>query len=281
MKFKGKHLYEINPTFYEIILQKEICKRYVKNLFSKDKIAKTKQEERLPNIVSSRNSNLIKRAKGIDIRTQEGKATNIKIAGSKINGIIIHPGEVFSFWQTVGKAKKKKGYQEGRLIVGKELTTGIGGGLCNLGNTIHWMVLHSPLEVVEFHKHSDALAPDHGKREPFSSGTSVCYNMVDYKFKNNTDQDVQLIIWCENEKLYGELRSEKEFPYTYELVEEDHHFQKEGDKYYRVSKIYKQITDRKTGKIIGKELVLDNHSEVMFDYSLIPQEQIRDEKVLV
>ena len=37
---------------------------------------------------------------------------------------------------------------------------GIGGGLCNLANTIHRVVLVSPLAVTEFHKHSDALAPD-------------------------------------------------------------------------------------------------------------------------
>ena len=60
---------------------------------------------------------------------------------------------------------------------------GLGGGLCNLANTIYWIVLHSPLEVTEFHQHSDALAPNEGKRMPFSSGTSVCYNNVDYRFK--------------------------------------------------------------------------------------------------
>lgn len=144
-----------------------------------------------------------------------------------------------------------------------------------MGNTINLLILHSPLEIVELHKHSDALAPDEGKRVPFSSGTSVSYNYVDYRFKNNTEQDVQLLVWCEDGKLYGELRSENEFPYSYELVEEGHHFQKEGEKYYRVSKIYRQITDKATGNIIDKELIWDNHSLVMFDYDLIPKELLR------
>ena len=154
---------------------------------------------------------------------------------------------------------------------------GVGGGLCNLGNTIHNLVLLSPLDVTEFHSHSDALAPDEGKRVPFSSGTSVCYNSQDYRFQNNTDQDVQLLLWCEDGKLNGELRSEKEFPNDYRIVEENHRFQKEGDKYYRVSKIYKETIDKQTGEVIDKELILDNHSEVMFDYSQIPQDQIREE----
>lgn len=55
-------------------------------------------------------------------------------------------------------------------------------------------------------------------------------------------------------------------------MEEGHHFQKEGEKYYRVSKIYKETLDKETQKPIYRELVLDNHSEVMYDYELIPKE---------
>ena len=43
-------------------------------------------------------------------------------------------------------------------------------------------------------------------------------------------------LYGDDEKLYGELRSEQEFPYSYDLIEENHHFEKEDDKYYRVSK---------------------------------------------
>lgn len=277
MAQKKRRLFcEINPTCYAIALQKEICKRHIKNLLSREKFAKTLQKEKLPVTVSSHSSNLIKRGKGIDLSLQEGKAVNIQLACRKINGIVVHPGEVFSFWKTVGKTTKKKGYQDGRIIVGNKIKPGLGGGLCNLGNTIHWLILHSPLEVTEFHSHSDALAPDDGKRVPFSSGTSVCYNNIDYRFKNSTQQDVQLLLWCENEKLYAELRSAREYPWRYELIEENHHFKKEGEKYYRNSKIYRQTIDRSTDTVLEKKLVLDNHSEVMFDYSLIPQDQIRE-----
>ena len=273
--YKKRNFCDINPVFYAISFRKEVCKRYIKDFFSKEIFAKTIVKEKLPNIVSSHTSNIIKKAKGIDPVSQENKAINISLAGSKINGIIIHPGEVFSFWKTVGKATKRKGYKAGRVIVKNKLKAGIGGGLCNLGNTINNLILHSPLEITELHKHSDALAPDEGKRIPFSSGTSVYYNYIDYRFKNNTDQDIQLLVWCEDGKLYSELRSEKDFPWSYELIEEDHHFQKEDDKYYRVSKIYRKTTDKVTGELINKELIWDNHSLVMFDYDLIPKEQIR------
>lgn len=108
-----------------------------------------------------------------------------------------------------------------------------------------------------------------------ANGTSVSYNYIDYRFKNNTNQEIQLLLWCDDLKLYGELRSEKEFPYSYEIVEEDHHFEKEYDKYYRVSKIYRNTIEKSTGKSLNKELIWNNHSMVMFDYDLIPKEQIK------
>ncbi len=272
---KNKLFCDIHPAFYAISEQKEICKRFFKNLLGDEIYAKNIKNDRLPNVLSMRSSILIKKGKGIDPILQENKAVNINLACSKINGMVIHPGEVFSFWETIGKITKSRGYKDGRVIIRNKMTSSVGGGLCNLGNTIHWLVLHSPLDVTEFHSHSDACDPDHGKREPFNSGTSVSYNYIDYRFKNNTDQDIQLILYCDDEKLYGELRSESEFPYEFEIVEENHHFHKEGEKYYRISQIYKNTIEKATGNIIDKKLVWDNHSVVMYDHNLIPEEMIR------
>lgn len=265
---------ECHPVCWQISVQKCIFQRHLKNLLTKTKFAKLHQTEKLPNVISSHSSNMIKRAKGVDPISQENKAVNINLACSKMNGLIIKPGEEFSFWSLVGKTTKRRGFKSGRILVQRKLQTGFGGGLCNLANTIHLLVLHSPLKVTEFHNHSDALAPDEGKRIPFAAGTSVNYNYMDYRFKNTTNQNVQLLLWCENDRLYGELRSENQFPWNYRLTEENHHFHQEGEKFYRISKIYKNTIEKSTGNVIEKELVLDNHSEVMFDYALIPKEQI-------
>ena len=73
----------------------------------------------------------------------------------------------------------------------------------------------------------------------------------------------------------GTTSAEKSDPWRYEIVEEDHHFQKEGEKYYRISKIYRNTIEKATGNILKKELILDNHSKVMYDPELIPKELIR------
>lgn len=276
---RRRNFCDIHPFFYTISLHKEIAKRNIKDFFSKEKFAKTKKEEKLPNIISTHSSNIIRKGKGIDPVLQENKAVNLELASNKINGIIIRPGETFSFWKTVGKATRKKGYKAGRIISKGKIKPGIGGGLCNLGNTINWLILHSPLEIVELHTHSDALDPSAEKnRIPFSSGTSVSYNYIDYRFKNNSDQNIQLFVWCEDGKLKAELRSETEFPWKYELVEENHHFRKKGDKYYRSSKIYRNAIEKATENILSKELIWDNNSMVMYDYDLIPKELIKEEK---
>ena len=269
---------DINPTCYKISVKKETFLRNVKDFLSREKIAKEKSEELLPNVVKSHSSILVRKLEGVDIRLQENKVTNIRLAAEKINGIIIKPGETFSFWKTVGKTTEKEGYVEGLVIKrGGKLGADIGGGLCQMANMIHWLVLNSPLEVTELHHHSDALFPDERRRVPFGTGTSVLNNYVDYRFKNTTDQNVQIAVWIENGELCGELRSEKAYPFRYKLVEENHHFRKENEKFYRISKVYRIVIERENNAEIKKELILDNHSLVMYDYSLIPSEQIRDD----
>ena len=273
---KRKLFCEISPTTYKISVEKNIWQRRIKDLIRKVPFAGNKSSEPLPNLVWEKTSGLIKRGPGIDPVLQENKAVNIRLAAEKLDGLLIRPGEVFSFWHTIGRTSERKGYKAGRVIRDDALVPGIGGGLCNLGNTIHVLVLHSPLTVTEFHGHSDALAPDEGKRVPFSSGTSVSYNYIDYRFRNDTDQTVQLLVRVEGETLRAQLRSEREYPFSYALEEQDHHFAREGEKYYRVSKIYRNVTDRATGELVRQELILDNHSEVMFAYDLIPKELIRE-----
>lgn len=243
----------------------------------KEKYACDREQGKLEVLVSERHNNMIKRGPGIDEQLQKNKADNIRLACSRINGLIIRPGETFSFWKRVGKTSKRNGFAEGRVIVNGKLVAGVGGGLCNLANNINLLVLHSPLTITEVHHHSDALAPDPGgKRVPFSAGTSVNYNFIDYRFRNDTQQPVQLCTWCEGDDLFTELRTTEPFPVTFRIVEEGHHFHQEPNgNFYRISKIYRETIDRATGETIKRELIWDNHSKVMFDYSLIPKEQIR------
>ena len=200
---KRKLFCELSPTCYRISLQKEYLLRDLHDRFSGEKFAREINTLPLPAIVKSHTSSILRRLEGVDMELQRNKAVNLRLACAKINGIIIRPGETFSFWRLVGEPGEKQGYREGLVINAGKLGRGTGGGLCQLANLIHWLVLNSPLTVTELVHHSDALFPDSGRRVPFGTGTSVFYKNVDYRFRNTTDRDVQLLVWVDENELCG------------------------------------------------------------------------------
>lgn len=269
---KRKLFCQLSPACYKISLKKEYLLRDVKDLLSREVFASQKAEP-FPVLVKAHRSEILRKLNGVDMELQCNKAANLKLAGDKINGIVINPGETFSFWRLVGEPSAEKGYLDGLVIHNGKLGQGIGGGLCQLANLIHWLVLNSPLTVTELFHHSDALFPDSGRRVPFGTGTGVFYKNIDYRFRNDTDVPVQLLIWQSGGQLRGELRSCRTFPYVYRITEENQGYTEEEGIFYRVSQVYRLTLDR-TRNIVKRELILNNHSKVMYDYSLIPENQI-------
>ena len=272
-----KSFSEYNRFFYELSVLKGVFLRNISNFGIKN-FARQKQFEPLPFVVSTYTSPAITELKGISSDMQENRKNNMVLAGKAVNGIIINPGEVFSFWETVGKCIPSRGYGTA-FVVGKNgLSEACGGGVCLVASHIHNLVLGSSLEIFELHHHSDALFPDSGPHVPYGIGVSVFYNYIDYRFRNNSDQIIQLLLRPEPTTIFGEMRSEKPFPLRYELFEEDHHFAKEGDEYYRNSMIYRKVFDRKTNEEFPPEFLHKLHSKVMYDPSMLPPELVRVEK---
>lgn len=273
---KRKLFCEYGPLAYKISLLKEAIKKDLIDFKNGKKFAKKKNKENLEYIWKGDTKVLLRKLHGVDMQLQKNKVKNLQLASQKIDGIIVKPGEEFSFWKLVGNATKRKGYLEGLVISNSQMKKGIGGGLCQMANMIHWLVLHTPLTVTELHHHSDALFPDVKRRVPFGTGTSISYKAIDYRFKNTTENPIQIRVWLDDTFLYGEIRSTVPLNEKYKIVEEDNHYAKDEDGiFYRNSKVYRIITDKKTKQEIKKELILDNHSQVMYDYELIPKEEIR------
>jgi len=276
-RFMPKHrklFCEYNPLFYQLAIIKESVRKDTKDRLSGQRFASRQSPDNLPYIWKGHTSVVLRKLEGVDMALQEGKAKNLALAGAKIDGIVIQPGETFSFWRLVGDpTSRKKGYQPGLVIKGSQLHAGTGGGLCQLANLVHYLVLHSPLQVAELHHHSDALFPDAGRRVPFGTGTSICYKAVDYRFKNTTSGPVQLRVWQADGMLYGELRGAVPLEQSYRLTEERHAYKREDGVFYRNSQIYRIVMD-KTTREEQKELLLKNHSRVMYDYAFIPPNEI-------
>ena len=273
---RRKKFCEISPLTYRLSVEKGIFIRHLKDFFSNIRFAKKLSETSLPVLIFQHNSIIRRRLANVDMQLQENKATNLALAIAHIDGVLIHPGETFSLWTLVGRTNKRKGYKEGLIIANGKPSKGIGGGLCQLSNLIHWMVLHSDLTITEHHHH-DALDlfPDSGRKIPFGTGTSISYNYLDYRVKNNTENTYQIRLSVDDEYLLGELRAEEPQPHIFHIHGENEYFSREDGIVYRNGEVYRDISDRITGQLIESQLIRTNHAKVMYECpsSMIIQEK--------
>jgi vancomycin resistance protein VanW len=221
----------------------------------------------LPFVVTTHKSLLLRRLGDVDMQLQRNKVTNLRLAAAKIDTVTIRPGETFSFWRLVGRPTAKKGYVPGMLLSNGKVKEGIGGGLCQAANLLYWMALHSALVVVERHHHSYDIFPDSGRVLPFGTGAAIYFNYVDIQFYNPTSMTFQIRMRVGETHLQGEIRSDLAQEYSYKIVERDHRFLRSVStgQIFRENAIYRQTIDKRTGNLLGDDLLYKNHSETLYE----------------
>lgn len=258
-------LSEVHPIFYHTRIQQKRLFRAIIDLKHIRRFATMKVQSTSLSHSCKKHQSLLRRVLGnSNPQLQENKITNLTIATSEIDGIIIKPGEIFSFWKLVGKTTKEKGYIEGMQLAMGEVKTGIGGGICQLANLLFWMALHTPLEVIERHHHSFDPFPDSGRILPFGSGASVFYNYVDLRFYNPTSYTFQIKVWLTDKHLKGSIFSDEKLPHAFHIEERNHQFLKREGKIYRQNEIWRRTVDKRTGLTVKEELLIKNFSEVKY-----------------
>jgi len=109
-----------------------------------------------------------------------GKIHNLRVAARSLNGIEVPPGEVFSFWKQVGRARKRRGFVMGRELREGCLVPAIGGGLCQLSSALYDSAVRAGLEVVERHRHSRVVP---GSLAESDRDATVFWNYLDLRFR--------------------------------------------------------------------------------------------------
>lgn len=240
------------------------CRRYLEWYFSGKLYSKSSSGDTLPYLAFSHNTPLLRQLKNVDMWVQQNKVTNLKIAVKRLNGVLIRPGETFSYWRLIGKPTRKKGYLDGMVLFYGGFRAGVGGGLCQLSNLIYWMTLHTPLTVTERYRHSYDAFPDSNRTQPFGSGATCVYNYRDLQLYNNTEDTYQLKLYVDDENLCGELRSKAEPRCRYEVYEKDHYISHEfWGGYVRHNTIYRREHDL-DGALIKDEFLTENHAVMMY-----------------
>lgn len=226
--------------------------------------ASTYQQERLPFSYFTHKTILLRQLKDVDMWMQHNKITNLNIATKKLNGILIRPGEVLSYWKLIGKATKGKGYVDGMILKNGTYSAGIGGGLCQLSNLIFWMTIHTPLTVIERHRHGYDVFPDSNRTQPFGSGATCFYPYGDLMIQNNTQDTYQLFVSVGDEFLEGEWCISSKPQYIFKVIEKNHEMKGEyWGGYSRHNELYQQKFDLK-GNMIDEILIVKNSAIMMY-----------------
>jgi vancomycin resistance protein YoaR len=122
---------------------------------------------------------------------------NIRQAAMALDGVVVEPGETFSFNQMVGPRTPERGYRDAFAYMERDLVTSIGGGICQVSSTVYNATALAGLAIVERHPHSrrvDSVPP--------GRDATVWYGNTDFKFKNSQHNPVRLSVRASNEALY-------------------------------------------------------------------------------
>ena len=220
--------------------------------------------------------------------------TNIRLACQAINGMILQPGDEFSFNDVVGERTSARGYRKAPAYSSGETVSELGGGICQVSSTLYYSVLLAELEVTARQNHSYVSS-----YIPMGMDATVSWGGPEFKFRNNTNYPIRIeaeiadgyvtvrLLGTDKRDYYiemeydvaGYLKPEteyKEFEYDNEEGYKDGDVIQEGSTGYVVD-TYKKKIDKETGKEIGEEFVARSsyrpHNEIIVKITAPPTEK--------
>ncbi|MFZ9933750.1 MAG: VanW family protein [Chthoniobacterales bacterium] len=193
----------------------------------------------------------------------EGKKINVTLGAAAVDGLVVAPGEIFSFSRVVGPPTRRRGFAPGLEMHDQEFTQAEGGGLCQLANLLFGLAVHVDAEIVERHRHSFDLFPDTDRTVPFGFGATVFYNYVDFQFRNSLDQPFLVRTWIDGDRLRGEVRLARCPRWRITVLESDHRFYRHNGAIWRENRLLRQkvgIDGRKEAPVF----LLGNKAQVLY-----------------
>lgn len=130
----------------------------------------------------------------------QNRSQNISLAARNINAILLHPGEVFSFNKYVGERLSEFGYKEAPVFIDGKLVLDWGGGVCQVSSTLYNAVLLADMKIEErtSHFHPPSYVP-------LGQDAAVADNLLDFKFKNTTDNNIYITCEVSNQEIIVQI----------------------------------------------------------------------------
>jgi vancomycin resistance protein VanW len=181
----------------------------------------------------------------------EGKVENLKVAAERLNGIVLPPDRIISFWRAVGVPTEKNGFKLGRSIRGDAVSADIGGGLCQISGLLYETGLRAGLQIVERQAHSHDLYTEETRFTPLGLDATVVWGHKDVRLRNDTGQSLAFNFEVTAEQIRARLRSERPIALAEVTIEQTYEqggrrvsvFRRVGPQSVRVSSdIYREMS---------------------------------------
>ena len=201
---------------------------------------------------------------GVDRRLQANKAVNLAIAAARLDGSALRPGQRMSFWRVVGRPSYRRGFKDGLVLRQGEVDEGVGGGLCQMTNLLYWMTVHSPLTVVERWRHTYDVFPDNGRTQPFGSGATCSWPVLDLQIENRTAATFRLSLTVTQTHLVGAWTSDHAPLHTYEVYEAAHEMRNDLPGVFTRHNVLRRRVLDLAGNEVDDEFLAANHGRLMY-----------------
>lgn len=115
------------------------------------------------------------------------RITNLELACKALDGLILEPGQEFSYNDTLGERTAEKGYQPAPAYSGTTLVDSLGGGICQVSSTLYLASVYAELTILERVNHG---YPVH--YIPYGMDATVNWGFTDLKMRNDSDFPVKI-----------------------------------------------------------------------------------------
>ncbi len=122
-----------------------------------------------------------------EAKSEGGRDTNLRLACEAINGLILYPGDFFSYNNTLGQRTEAKGYKLGPSYSGNETVYTVGGGICQVSSALYYCAVVADLEILMRENHGFAPA-----YMPVGTDATVSWGSVDFRFRNTSNYPIRI-----------------------------------------------------------------------------------------
>ena len=121
----------------------------------------------------------------------DNRKNNIRLAASRLDGITLLPGQVFSYNEAIGQRTEEAGFLLAGAYADGEMVEEIGGGICQVSSTLYCAAMYAQMTTVSRTSHYFAVGY-------LSMGydATVSWKQPDYRFRNDRDYPVKIVAFC-------------------------------------------------------------------------------------